>query len=181
MILNEDYFEDIEITDDDIESSKEDSADAILKYDNPSEWFTNEINDKYSEILFIPMNTDKQFNHTIYDNYNEWKWMVPYIQKRLGYIFTECGAEYYSPEQVILQDTTSIYKNGYEGCMFHDFRDYKIISKFTMDVVSKRSWFIYMPFFFNFPKTQSYRVVCKLIGCILKFMWNGKVSGYLES
>ena len=78
---------------------------------------------------------------------------MPYIQKRLGYIFTEYGVEYYTPEQVILQDTTAIYKNGYEGCMFHDFRDYKIISKFTMDVVSKHSWFIYMPVFFNFPKT----------------------------
>ena len=105
---------------------------------------------------------------------------MPYIQKRLGYIFTEYGVEYYTPEQVILQDTTN-YKNCYEGCMFYDFRDYKIISKFTMDVVSKRSWFIYMPFFFNFPKTQSYRVVCKLIGIILKFLWSDKMSGYLKS
>ena len=64
MILNEDYFDDIEITDNDIESP-EDSADAILKYDKPSDWFTNEINGKYSEILFIPMNTDKNYNCTL--------------------------------------------------------------------------------------------------------------------
>ena len=65
MILNEDYFDDIEITDDDIESSKEDSADATLKYDNPTEWFANEINGKYSVIMYIPMNTDKNYNGTI--------------------------------------------------------------------------------------------------------------------
>ena len=64
MILNEDYFDDIEITDDDIESSKEDSADVILKYDKPSDWFTNEINGKYFACLYIPV--DKK-------NYNKWK------------------------------------------------------------------------------------------------------------
>ena len=65
MILNEDYFDDIEITDDDIESSKEDSADVILKYATPEEWFANEINGKYSEILFIPMNTDSNYDGTL--------------------------------------------------------------------------------------------------------------------
>ena len=97
MILNENYFDDIEITDDDIESS-EDSANATFKYDEPSDWFNNEINGKYSAILFIPINTDGEEKYDIYYNYNKWKWIVPYIQKRLSYIFTEYGAEYYSPE-----------------------------------------------------------------------------------
>ena len=78
---------------------------------------------------------------------------MPYIQKRLRYIFTEYGVEYYTPEQVILQNTTGIYKNDYEGCMFNDFHEYKIISKYTIDVVSQGRFFIYIPFFFNFPKT----------------------------
>ena len=64
MILNEDYFDDIEITDNDIESP-EDSADATFKYDNPSDWFANEINGKYSAVLHIPINTDKNYNGTI--------------------------------------------------------------------------------------------------------------------
>ena len=62
MILNEDYFDDIEITDNDIDASEEDTT---FKYDNPSDWFANEINGKYSTILFIPMNTDKKFNYTM--------------------------------------------------------------------------------------------------------------------
>ena len=88
--------------------------------------------------------------------------------------------EYYSPEQVILQDLVYHYKNCYEGCMFHDFHDYKIISKYSMEALINRRFFIYIPFFFNFPKTQSYRVVCKLISSILKFLWEGKPSGYLK-
>ena len=65
MILNEDYFDDLKLTNDDIYSSEEDSADATLKYDKPSEWFTNEIKGKYSVIMYIPMNTDKNYNGTI--------------------------------------------------------------------------------------------------------------------
>ena len=92
----------------------------------------------------------------------------------------EYGAEYYSPEQVILQDRVHLFGNGYKRCMFNDFHDYKIISKFTMDVVSQNHWCIYLPVFFNFPKTQSYRVVCKLISSIIKFLWDGKLSSYLS-
>ena len=108
--------------------------------------------------------------------------MVPYIQKRLGYIFTEYEVEYYSPEQVILEDTVYIFTYGkdYEGCVFNDFHDYKIISKTTIEEVSRRHWGIYMPVFFNFPKTQSYRVVCKLISIILKFLWKGKMFDYID-
>ena len=65
MILNEDYFNDIEITDDNINSSEEDSANTTFKYDDPSDWFNNEINGKYSAILFIPMNTDSKQKHEI--------------------------------------------------------------------------------------------------------------------
>ena len=64
MILNEDYFDDIEITDNDIDSS-EYSADATFKYATPEEWFANEIKGKYSAVLHIPINTDKNYNGTI--------------------------------------------------------------------------------------------------------------------
>ena len=105
---------------------------------------------------------------------------MPYIQKRLYYLFTEYGVEYYSPEQVILQDFIHLYKIDYKGCMFHDFHEYKIISE-DIEIDSQYRLFICMPVFFNFPKTQSYRVVCKLISSIIKFLWEGKISSYLES
>ena len=80
---------------------------------------------------------------------------MPYIQKRLGYIFTEYGVEYYNPGQVILQDMVYHSDNGYKGCMFRDFHDYKIISISgdTTDIDSYYEFLIYMPVFFNFPKT----------------------------
>ena len=80
---------------------------------------------------------------------------MPYIQKRLYYIFTEYGAEYYNPGQVILQDLIYHYNNSYKGCMFHDFHDYKIIyiSEDNIDIDSYHEFLIYMPVFFNFPKT----------------------------
>ena len=101
---------------------------------------------------------------------------MPYIQKRLYYFFTAYGAECYSPEQVILQDELYNYFKGYVGCVFKDFHEYKIISEHPY----KKYMYIYMPVFFNFPKTLSYRVVCKLISSILKFLWSDKMSGYLE-
>ena len=62
MILNEDYFDDIEITDADIDYSEEDTT---FKYATPEEWFANEIKGKYSAVLHIPINTDKHYNGTI--------------------------------------------------------------------------------------------------------------------
>ena len=62
MILNEDYFDDIEITDNDIDYSEEDTT---FKYATPEEWFANEIKGKYSAVLHIPINTDKNYNGTI--------------------------------------------------------------------------------------------------------------------
>jgi hypothetical protein len=59
MILTEDYFDDIEITDDDIKSSVEDT---IL---DPSDWFDNEIKGKYSAGLLFPINTDGEQKHRI--------------------------------------------------------------------------------------------------------------------
>ena len=64
MILNEDYFDNIEITDKDIESP-ENSAGTALKYDEPSDWFDNEINGKYSAVLYISMSTDNNYYSTL--------------------------------------------------------------------------------------------------------------------
>ena len=53
MILNEDYFDDIEITDKDIESP-EDNADTALKYATPEEWFAD-IKSRYTHRIEIPL------------------------------------------------------------------------------------------------------------------------------
>ena len=53
MILNEDYFKDIEITDDDIESSVNASS-SYNKYDNPEQMFID-MKSKYTHCIEIPL------------------------------------------------------------------------------------------------------------------------------
>ena len=54
MLLNENYFDDIEITDDDIETQDIESPDSSITgtYANPQEWF-NDMKSKYFHIMVI--------------------------------------------------------------------------------------------------------------------------------
>ena len=54
MILNEDYFDDIEITDDDINSSEDDVPSSYNKYATPEEWFAD-IKSRYTHRIEIPL------------------------------------------------------------------------------------------------------------------------------
>jgi hypothetical protein len=54
MLLNENYFDDIEITDDDIKTQDIVSPDSSITgtYANPEEWF-NDMKSKYFHIMVI--------------------------------------------------------------------------------------------------------------------------------
>ena len=52
MILNESYFDDIEITDDDIESSDDIVTSHISEYHNLQEWYMD-IKSKYTYSVII--------------------------------------------------------------------------------------------------------------------------------
>ena len=54
MILNEDYFKDIEITDDDIDSSDNIVISHNKEYATPEEWFTD-IKSRYTHRIEIPL------------------------------------------------------------------------------------------------------------------------------
>ena len=59
MILNEDYFKDLEITDDDIESSDSDAvfnSDDIF-YDTPAEYY-NAMTSRYTHSIIFNVNSD---------------------------------------------------------------------------------------------------------------------------
>ena len=57
MILNEDYFKDIEITDDDINSSEDDVPSSYNKYATPEEWFAD-MKSRYTHCIEILLNID---------------------------------------------------------------------------------------------------------------------------
>ena len=85
MILNENYFDDIEITDDDIESPEDDALSSYDKYDNPEQMFAD-MKSKYAHCIDIPLM-----------HYCQRKWDLSLILKRLFYIFNTYGIEYSEP------------------------------------------------------------------------------------
>ena len=60
MILNEDYFKDIEITDDDIDSSENDVLSSYDKYATPEEWFAG-MKSRYTYCIEIPLSQEYQW------------------------------------------------------------------------------------------------------------------------
>ena len=85
MILTEDYFKDIEITDDDIESSDDIVISHNNEYDNPEQMFMD-MKSKYAHCIEIPLMRDIQ-----------WKLKPNLIIKRLLYMFNAYGIEYSEP------------------------------------------------------------------------------------
>ena len=82
MILTEDYFKDIEITDDDIESSDDIVISNNNEYATPEDWFMD-MKSKYTHCIEIPLMRDIQ-----------WKLNLKLIIKRLLYVFDTYGIEY---------------------------------------------------------------------------------------
>ena len=85
MILNEDYFDDLKLTDEDIESSEANASSSYNKYDNPEQMFID-MKSKYAHCIEIPLMHDYQ-----------WTWNIQLILKRLFYIFDAYGMEYSEP------------------------------------------------------------------------------------
>ena len=85
MILNEDYFDNLKLTDDDIESSEANASSSYDKYDTPKEWFVD-MKSRYTYCIEIPLSREYQ-----------WKWNLVLILKKLFYVFDAYGMEYSEP------------------------------------------------------------------------------------
>ena len=97
MLLNENYFDDIEITDDDIKTMDSPIASPESgTYANPEEWF-NDMKSKYFHIMVIILQ-----KHEIMSQTDIWETKLPSMFKRLKYIFDAYGVEYSEP---VIQDT----------------------------------------------------------------------------
>ena len=99
MLLKENYFDDIEITDDDIKTqdSHIESPESSVTgtYANPQEWF-NDMKSKYSHIMVIILQKNEIMSQT-----DIWETKIPSMVKRLKYIFNVYGVEYSEP---VIQD-----------------------------------------------------------------------------
>ena len=84
MILNEDYFDDLKLTNDDIDSSEAGAlpSSSYDEYDNPKQMFID-IKSKYAHCIEISLKRNCK-----------WKWDMSLILKRLFYVFDVYGMEY---------------------------------------------------------------------------------------
>ena len=157
MILNEDYFDDIEITDDDIDISNNN------EYATPEEWFMD-MKSKYTHCIEIPLSQDYQ-----------WKWDLQLILKRLFYVFDTYGIEYSEP---ILQEYAKRnFRNNYSKCNFINYNKYKLILNYkTLEDVNNSDNDISVVIFFNLPEVKTYKSVCKFVSSILSYIQNDMIK-----
>ena len=149
MILKEDYFNDLDLTDDDIKSSDSIVASHNNEYANEKEYY-NDMLSKYSHYITLCIDAD----HIITDSVL-WTDKIPHVLKKLFYLFDSYGMEYSTP--VVLQSDYFVkkyIKNKFKGCKFFDFYGYKLITHYDIikDIEENRD-VLSVILFFNPPKT----------------------------
>ena len=166
MILKEDYFDDLKLTDDDIESSDDIVISNNNKYDNPEQMFID-MKSIYTHCIEIPLKHNYQ-----------WKVEPKLIIKRMSYVFDAYGIEYSEPtlqEYIMVDDNL---EKGYSQCKFIDYDGYKLISsKYkTIEAVNMSSNTISVLIFFNLPDIHSYKSACFFVGSIINCLLNDSIK-----
>ena len=166
MILNENYFDDLKLTDEDIESSEDIAISNNNKYATPEEWFAD-IKSRYIHCIEIPLKRDVQ-----------WKVNPKLIIKRIFYVFDAYGIEYSEPTLQELIHLDDNLENGYSKCNFIDYNGYQFISSKhkTIETVDNSSATISVIIFFNLPDNYSYKSACVFISSIINCLLNDSIK-----
>ena len=155
MILKEDYFNDLNLTDDDIESSDDNYNTDTDDYDyaNGKEYY-KAMSSKYSHYIVLNIETYNNPTDSVL-----WTNKVPRMLKKLFYLFDSYEIKYSKPvvseEDYNLKDFIKIE---FKGCKFFDFHEYKLITNHrtlnaalrTIKTLEHRMGVL---LFFNPPKT----------------------------
>lgn len=163
MIINEDYFEDLDITEDEI--IKDDSEEPLaFLYDNPKV-LSDYLTSKYKNCLIIY--TPKRPN--IYNDLILWNFTLPDLIKRVQYTLDVYNVDY--EKQVIIRDSS----DDNADMRLYDFKGYKICSscKTEKDMYSYSNDFshrIYIVIYVNLPDF-SYRQSYNFINSLQKAIW----------
>jgi hypothetical protein len=178
MILKENYFDDIEITDDDLKYPIDDfnTFNTDETYANPKEWF-NSMKSEYTHCMSFDIDyadiltQDKIWNHD-----------VPRLLKNIQYILDVYEVRYSTAMVQEIQHSA-----GYERYKFIDFYGYKLITKYNdLTTLNDNNPYIKigainMLMFFNLPKIHTYLAACRFIGNIVKQLWkNRNHNSYLK-
>ena len=163
MILNENYFDDLKLTDEDIESSDSTAISNNNEYATPEEWFAD-MKSRYTYCIEIPLSQDYQ-----------WKWDLQLILKRLFYVFDTYGIEYSEP--TLQEYAKRNFRNNYFKCNFIDYNKYKLILNYkTLEEVNNSGNDISVVIFFNLPEEKTYKNVCKFVSSILSYIQNDRIK-----
>ena len=122
MLLNEDYFDDLKLTDDDIQTS-DNTHTALSGYYSPEQMYA-EMQSKYSTCICVEhyfRNQDFNGPPGIHG--------IPQLIKNLQYVFDAYGIEYSEPVLMCSIDETQdnlLFK--FRSCKFFDYHGYKLIT-----------------------------------------------------
>ena len=165
----EDFFKDLELTDDDLIS--EDMFNTVETYTTPAEYY-NIMSSRYTHCMIF------EITHVIYTQDAKWIDKVSHMYKKLFYLFDVYGIEHSQPVVVEALVTVRL-KNRFYNCKFIDLYGYKVITHYnTLTEFSDTptaTHILNMVMFFNLPKANTYRTACNFTGNIIKCLFkNGK-------
>ena len=124
MLLNEDYFDDLKLTDDDIQTS--DNTNTALSdnsYYSPEQMYAD-LQSKYSTCICV-----EHFFRT--QNFDEPPGIhgIPQLIKKLQYVFDAYGIDYSEPMLMCnIDETQDNLLNKFGSCRFFNHHGYKLIT-----------------------------------------------------
>lgn len=170
MTLNEDYFKDIEIADDVIDTIHGDD-DMNDIYDNPKDYF-EKMQSEYTSRLYIKVCSRNSIKYVtklpeIWDVY------VPYILKKLLFLFNAYGVEYSEP---IIQDIKPFEETIYKTMgSFFDFHNLKFRTKSKNATLPKHGLHeVYVVINLRLPRFNSYERACMFNLNLMRSIWGNK-------
>ena len=163
MLINEDYFDDIGLTDNDIEISV-DRMNASEHIDDDPEVLFKHYQSIYTGFMFLNLLTMEK----IFQKTEEWKIISQKLDK-LKYIFNAYGIDCCVPYII---DETSLHQQ-YKGEVKYkivNFNNYKILYKDT-ETDFDRFTSLKIAIYFNIPKFKTYKKACDFIYILMKNIW----------
>lgn len=162
MLINEDYFKDIEISDNDIY----DSENTVTDNEYDPESLFNYLTSRYSHCMTICVRTVGE--QDIYKVEKLWE-NLSQLFKRLNYLLNLYGIEYSEPIFLDKKRLRMCYKN-YNKFKIFDFKGFKVItiqSHLTIGTLNT----IYPTIYFNLPEFNTLKNAYKFIVNLTKIIW----------
>ena len=174
MLLNENYFDDLKLTDDDIESPDND-INLSGTFNNKDEMYRM-IQSVYDQCLLIEIKKkDILLNDYLWDK------QVLHLLKKLKTVFEIYGIEYSEPVlskvPSVLFDKILLSDKKYELKDFHKYYKHLTYDDSIKKMYEPTQYNIFVLIFFKSPVFSSYTSPGRLVGNIMKCLWHNTAVG----